>query len=191
MPRPSIWEGKTAFSAEEWGEPGTDEIPVYYRCQVLWYLDVFGLAHCYLSVLIGGIDYREYLIEYDAQEAAFLREHGAAFLASVHNGVRPDIDAHDATYRAIRERHPDIDGETVSIPADIADLWLSAEADADAAKERSIVAKSELLEAMGEAQKATHALTGEVIARRQRHGRGGVALYRVKPTRARKRKVTD
>src|SRR5215211_447038 len=51
-----LWEGKTARYDDGWGEPGTAAIPVYYRAQVLWYLDVFGYEYCDISVLITGSD---------------------------------------------------------------------------------------------------------------------------------------
>lgn len=35
-------EVKTQSSDEEWGEPGTDDVPVYYQTQAQWYMD---LAH--------------------------------------------------------------------------------------------------------------------------------------------------
>jgi hypothetical protein len=48
-------------------------------------------------------------------EAAFIREQAAAFMARVRNGDRPDIDSHDQTYEAVRRLHPDIDRVDVEL----------------------------------------------------------------------------
>ncbi len=51
----TLFEGKTttAFSfRDEWGEPGTDRIPVSYQIQVQNNLMVTGLQSCILSVLV-------------------------------------------------------------------------------------------------------------------------------------------
>lgn len=55
-------EIKTAglFSAKFWGEPGTDQIPDSYLCQVQWYMNLTDREKCDIAVLIGGQDYRVY-----------------------------------------------------------------------------------------------------------------------------------
>ena len=60
-------EVKTAdpFHASEWGDPGTDQIPMAYVCQVAWYMHVTGLARWDVAVLIGGKDFRIYSLERD------------------------------------------------------------------------------------------------------------------------------
>lgn len=177
--RRAIWEGKTANNTDGWGEPGTDEIPVYYRCQVLWYLDVLGLDVAYLSVLIAGSDYREYVIGYALDEAMFLRTTGRAFLDTVAAGERPDIDEHSATYQVVRDLHPDIDGEDIDVDPDIAVRYLNARDAMDIAEPTLQQAKSALLDAMGNARRAL--FDGKPIARRQ-PGRGGaVSLHPIKP----------
>lgn len=41
----------SGFRDDNWGEPGTDEIPVYYATQVHHYLEVLDLERCYVPVL--------------------------------------------------------------------------------------------------------------------------------------------
>lgn len=179
-----LLEAKTAsaFDAHEWGKSGTAEIPPYYRCQVLWYLDVLELPTAHLAVLIGGSDYREYEIAYAADEAEWLRDQAETFWAEVIDGTDPPIDGHDATYRAVREMHPDINGDTVQIDPDLHEWFQSSKTAADLAAAQHKAAKATLLDAMGQAQ---YAAIGEQVAyRRQPHGRGGVALYSVPPFRA-------
>jgi putative phage-type endonuclease len=150
----SIVEAKTARWADGWGDPGTDEIPVYYRTQVLWYLDTFEVQRAHVAVLIGGSDYREYVVEHDPDEAAYLRAEVRRFLDSIEAGERPSIDEHTATYLVLRELHPEIDDMTVEVSADLAVKWISARDRAARAKDDEQLAKSLLAEAMGTAKKA-------------------------------------
>ena len=176
-------EAKTAsaFDAHEWGR-GPEDIPPYYRCQVLWYLDVLELPVAHLAVLIGGSDYREYEIAYSADEATWLREQGEAFWQSVLDGEQPDIDGSDATYQAVRELHPDINGETVEIDRALHEWFTDSRKAAEQAKAEHTAARAPLLDAMGDAQYAE--IDGERVYRRQKSGRGGVSLYQVPPFRA-------
>lgn len=167
--RPSaLLEAKCAHDDLGWGKDGTDEIPVYYRAQALHYLDVFGLTECHIAVLIGGSDYREYLITYDADEQAWIREQVEAFLASITAGDRPDIDAHGQTYQVLRELHPDIADTEVEIAPALALAYrdaLQAVKDADTAK---TLQSSLVLDAIGGGRRAV--CNGERIAMRVPNG---------------------
>lgn len=61
-------EIKTAdrFCRKDWGEPGTDEIPDYYMCQVFWYMGIFPeLDIFHVPVLFGGNKLEVYFVERD------------------------------------------------------------------------------------------------------------------------------
>lgn len=177
-----ILEVKTAsaFDSHEWGH-GPEDIPPYYRCQVLWYLDALELPVAHMAVLIGGSDYREYEIPYSADEAKWLRDQGEAFWQSVIDGQVPDIDGSDATYEAVRQLHPEIDGETVEIDPLLHEWFKTSRKAAEQAKAEHAAAKATLLDAMGQARYAE--VDGVRMYRRQ-PSRGGVALYQVPPFRA-------
>ncbi|GAB3472200.1 YqaJ viral recombinase family nuclease [Actinophytocola sediminis] len=160
----SLLECKTARTDDGWGEEGTDEIPVYYRTQCLWYLDVFGLDLCHVAVLIGGSDYREYQVTYSADECEFMRAKAVEFLGTVQRGERPDIDSHDATYQVVRELHPDIDDVEVEVPAEIAVPYLAAITDHKAATEEKQRTTALLADVMGSARRAY--IDGQQIAMR-------------------------
>lgn len=146
----AILECKTARDDWEWGPAGTDEIPVPYRCQVLWYLDVFGFDTAYVAVLIAGSDYREYVIHAAPDEQAFMRTAGQEFLASIERGKRPDIDSHSATYQAIRQLPDGVIDEAVQLDPDLADRFIRALAAArEADAERNAMA-SWVLDAIGD-----------------------------------------
>jgi putative phage-type endonuclease len=158
------------------GDGFTDtEIPVHYACQVQHYLDVLGLDLAYVAVLIGGNEYREYRITADADDQAVLREAGARFWESLQNDDEPPIDASFATYEAVRELHPQIDGSDMEIdPALFGEYqFLRQAADSYAADLRA--AKSRVLAAMGNARRAL--VNGTPTLRRQ-PGRGGAITLR-------------
>lgn len=48
------------FMAHEWGEDGSDVIPMQYLVQVAHYCAVMNADFAYIAVLIGGNDYREF-----------------------------------------------------------------------------------------------------------------------------------
>lgn len=53
-----------AFSAvDNWGEPGTDEIPQEYLIQVIHYMVVTGRARWYVPALFNGAELRTYVVE--------------------------------------------------------------------------------------------------------------------------------
>jgi putative phage-type endonuclease len=166
----ALLEVKTARESWEWGEPGTDQIPIHYRCQVLWYLDTFGLDTAYVAVLISGSDYREYVVRYEAAEAAELRAAAELFLDELKRGRLPDIDQHSATYQAIRELHPDIDPLDVELDEDTALRFVVARARLSESEEIAQLAKNRVADLMGNARRATW--DGHVIATRQAKGDG-------------------
>lgn len=163
-------EVKCSRSGDGWGEPGTDEIPIYYRQQVLWYMDVLGVDHAHVACLVSGSDYREYQVAYNATEAAQLRDAAAEFLATLAANERPDIDEHTATYQVIKELHPDIDDVEVDVDDQLAHQFLRARAAAKTAGEAEQLAKNLLADHMGTARKAVW--EGRTLATRQARGEG-------------------
>jgi predicted phage-related endonuclease len=49
------------FMAKEWGEDGSDVIPMEYLVQVAYYCAITNADCAYITVLIGGNDYREFI----------------------------------------------------------------------------------------------------------------------------------
>ena len=168
-----ILEAKTAhqYDAHEWGPTGTDDIPPYYRAQCVWYMDTLNLPVTHLAVLIGGSDYRQYEILYVPDEAEWLREEGRRFWEDVKAGNRPSLDAHNATYQAVRAEHPDIErGVDVELDGDVWAEYQATKTTADAATAAHRQAKVTVLDQMGDAQRAL--VDGIPVLRRQ-PGRGG------------------
>ncbi|MGH3521943.1 MAG: YqaJ viral recombinase family protein [Mycobacterium sp.] len=147
-------EVKTDRYADDWGPEGTDDIPIYYRCQAMWQMDTFGWRDCLFAVLITGVDYREYRVRYDPDEVELMRAAAHRFIDSIDAGIPPSIDEHMATYRAVRALHPDIDDVEHELDEQLAKDYQAALADVDVADEAKNLASSRVLDAMGRARRA-------------------------------------
>jgi putative phage-type endonuclease len=164
----------------EWGSPGTDEIPTYYRTQVMWCMDVIGVDVWHVAVSRFGRYPNYYVVKYDPAEARLLRGHCAAFWRSLRHGIPPELDGSDATLQTVRRLHPDIDGEDVVVDERTADAFWDCREDLAMHQDFDRLATAELLTAMGTARRAIRA-DRTPVARRQ-PGRGGsVSIYNLAP----------
>lgn len=150
----AIVEAKTSRDDEGWGEEGTDQIPVHYRAQCLWYLMVLGVQVCHVAVLIGLSDYREYVVTYDQAEADLMRKAAAEFQRTVAADERPPIDGHTATYQAIRELPDGLDDVDVEIDTALRDRFYLAQDGYWAAEDELTACKGALLDAIGTGRRA-------------------------------------
>ncbi len=78
------------FSAKDWGEQGSDEIPIYYLAQVMHGLMVKPRRRCIVAALIGGDDLRIHQIERDEETIAGIRAKEVAFWQRVQDRNPPD-----------------------------------------------------------------------------------------------------
>jgi putative phage-type endonuclease len=72
-----ILECKTAnpFASSDWGESGSDEVPMNYLCQSVWYMAITNINKVDLAVLFGNSDFRIYKIRRDLElESAILQK---------------------------------------------------------------------------------------------------------------------
>jgi putative phage-type endonuclease len=69
QPATKILECKTAnpFSRAQWGEVGSDQVPMSYLCQCIWYMAITGIEKTDLAVLFGNTDFRIYTILRDPE----------------------------------------------------------------------------------------------------------------------------
>lgn len=161
-------EIKSARNDWEWGKEGTDEIPPYYRAQVAWQMYVLGLPVCFVAVITSNFTFREYVVHSSqvAGDTAFILDAVAEFEQSLRTNRAPSLDAHSATYQALRALHPDIDGSDALIPDRLADAYVQAKADlksAEAAEKQAVIS---VMAEMGQAQRAV-TTNNQVIATRQ------------------------
>lgn len=176
-----LLEVKTSPFGEEWGPDGSGEIPVWYRAQALWQMDVLGLTETHFAVLISGHDYREYTVPYDPAEAEFMRHRAESFLYDVANGHRPPIDGSDATYQTVRRLPDGLEDRDVEISPELAERYEATAANLHAAEDARRQAVSEILAALGNARRAV-CLDRRIAIRTVRDGH----THALMPTRTRK-----
>lgn len=167
-----VLEIKTAARDDHWGPAGSDEYPVWYRVQVIQEMEVMGARRGHLAVLIGGSDYREYIVErddtYDA-DLALMVDAGQLFVDDLANSNTPDIDSSYATYEALKYLHPEIDAkDKVDLDPELGDEWVDVCRVLNLAKSQHNYFRNKVAAAMRTSQYATH--QGRTVARRQTTG---------------------
>lgn len=80
----------SAWLQQHWGDTGTDDLPLYYLTQCAHYMEVLDYDRWYCAVLIGGQDFRWYVIERNEAIATALIEKESQFWRSVLSGVPPE-----------------------------------------------------------------------------------------------------
>lgn len=77
------------FAAKAWGEPGTDEIPIYYAAQVMHGLMVRPRKRAIVAALIGVDDLRIHWIDRDDETIAAIRARELEFWQRIQDGNPP------------------------------------------------------------------------------------------------------
>lgn len=167
----AVLECKTDAGSEDWGEDGTDEIPVHYRAQVLWQMNVMGVETAHVACLrIRDWKLRTYLITLDDaawHDLSLMIEAGRDFLDQIDTGDAPDVDYRPATSAALRMMHTGVDQDReVLIGRQLAISYRAAQRRYKEAEQRKDELTNRLLAAMGTAQYAVDARTKETIASR-------------------------
>ncbi|MDH6610241.1 putative phage-type endonuclease [Streptomyces sp. SAI-208] len=121
-----VIEAKTAYDDFEWGDEGTDQIPLHYKAQVRWYCRALGAQCARIAVLFGLSDYREYVVEADDEDAHTMYVAGQEFMDSLASGLIPDIDGHVATFQAIKALPEGMEDVDVDILPELRDRYFAA-----------------------------------------------------------------
>ena len=125
-PERRLVEAKVDRYGRGYGDPGTDEVPLNVKVQVLQQLEVTAYDVATVAVLVGGTDYREYEIEasrvrQDALVAAIVEW----WDLYVFTRTPPAEDPREFA-RYIRGRHPRDSGEELVAAAmheELVELW--------------------------------------------------------------------
>lgn len=174
-------EIKTARNLDEWGEPGTDEVPAYYFVQAQFQMHLSGIRRCYMPVWGSWFEMAEYVIDYDPEIAAGIIARCTEFWASLAADVPPPLDDTVATIQTLKALHPAITpGEVVDLDLAVAVEFIDASNAFKAAEARKRAAQSAVLAAMGAAQYGH--LQDVRVARRQPARGDAIALYQVAKT---------
>lgn len=114
---------RTAFLASRWRRGVPDDV----LAQVLWQMQVTGYRHIHVAVLIGGNDYRQYVIRIDdhLDVMADVAAAAAVFHEHVQRGTTPTVLTSaadgDPLLDLYQRLHPDRAG-TVEVDRDMATL---------------------------------------------------------------------
>ena len=155
---------------EKWGAELTDECPEDYWAQVQAQMLFTGFTDLPANLMVCGPfwNYRIYDIDFSGFAGDEIVEKCRTFYESLQQDTPPDLDDSVPTYECIRQLHPDIDGTTVEVDADLGMAVHNANADHKAAEKKLRGLKTQLLDAMGNAQ---HAVMGPLkVATRAPHG---------------------
>lgn len=106
------------FKAKEWGERGTDELPLHYVAQVQHGMGVKGARRCRTFALIGD-DLKPFLVERDDELITAMRDKAATFWERyVLPQVQPPLDyEHKDIIETLKRLYPGTDGTTIPATA--------------------------------------------------------------------------
>jgi hypothetical protein len=114
-----------AYSWDGFGDDNSGDVPVHYRAQALWQMDVMEVGEVFLCALGPG-GFRMFRIRRDDKDLAAMREAGRRFMESLAEGIPPDVDDHSATLPIVKRINEAIEDREQEIPAHIAAGWLRA-----------------------------------------------------------------
>jgi putative phage-type endonuclease len=78
------------FAAKEWGEPETDEVPIYYAAQVMHGLMIKPRCRSIIAALIGADDLRIHFMARDDETIAGIRTREIEFWQRIQNRNPPE-----------------------------------------------------------------------------------------------------
>jgi predicted phage-related endonuclease len=143
------------YHLDDWGEPGTDQVPDHYLLQTQHQLAVTGRATAYLAMLIGGENFRVYVIERNDQAIESLLAIEADFWQRVLLRDPPEPSwQHRSTSKLIARLYGLDESLAVTMGEDVLDLVRRYEEVGEVAsanKEARESLKAQLLFLMGEA----------------------------------------
>ena len=102
------------FKTAEWGEQGTDALPMHYIAQVQWGMGITGRGRCDVFALIGD-DLRRYSVTADAELIVAMRDKAQAFWRQYVLTLNPPPPACEADLYAL---YPRDSGKSVAIDGD-------------------------------------------------------------------------
>lgn len=153
-----------AYSWDGWGEPGTDEVPVHYRAQALWQLDVMGVDEVHFAALGPG-GFRSYVVRYDEADLELMRKAGEDFVRRLREGDPPPLDSHTATLGALKKLYPAVGEGEVEVPPDLAIRFREARAQQELASSSTAKVEAEIRALLGDSY-ARATIQGRLLASR-------------------------
>lgn len=158
-------DGAVYRTSGEWGDEGSDVVPIRYMIQVRHYLIITGFDVGYVGALVGGNDLKRYVIERDAEAEEFIIEAEHAFWQLVEKREPPEFDfEHASTLGLLKRLHPGSNGLSKPLSLEAFDWHQKIEAaNADIKRLEALKAegKAHILKEMDGYGFGTFALGGE------------------------------
>jgi putative phage-type endonuclease len=107
----------------KWGDAGSEQMPLYYACQLTVQMMVTGTEVSDLAVLFSGQDLENFHAYYDPETAAIIRERVAVWWERhIVQGHQPEMDGTDAASDYLRKRFARATDRTVEPTQQVLDL---------------------------------------------------------------------
>lgn len=158
------------YTKEQWGQPGTDEVPdrVVIQCQV--HIDCCNADYCYIPVYLPIKEFQTYGVVRDEEIINVIRETSEEFWSiNVKKDIPPEVSPSLSYAKRIR-RTPDIIDMTV--PDEIVSAKLEADKALSLAKKAQEQANADILAAMGQAEIAK--FNDGTVTYKKYHSKGGI-----------------
>ena len=160
-----LLECKTAspFNQTDWGELGSDEVPMSYLVQCLWYLAITNLERCDVAVLFGNSDFRIYEVYRDKELEDLIISKAATFWNDYVKADTPPPAQCEADYQILFKK--EVSGKAIEADHEICELTSNLHQLNDEIKSKEIEIsqiKQAIMGQMGEAELLTY--QGQVLA---------------------------
>ena len=160
-----ILECKTAnpFSSGEWGEAGSDEVPMSYLCQCIWYMAITNINKVDLAVLFGNSDFRIYEIARDLELEQVILQKAKLFwdeyvLKDIAPPAQNEADCQTLFSKGDPTKSAQAQSETLELTKRLALL----NSEIDFREDEISAIKQNIMNQMGEAETLTY--QGKVLA---------------------------
>jgi putative phage-type endonuclease len=165
----AVVQAKYAATQHEWGEDGSDEIPLHYRCQVMWEMDVMDVGVAYVPVIFGNAQYREYVVQYCVTDIDIMRRRAVQFLERLRDGEPPPIDWSPSTTDTLKKLHPELEDVDAEVPERAVNAYQVFQALEKFAEKRKRQAENEIRAALGSAARGV--VDGQKVLTRSMYDR--------------------
>lgn len=160
-----LLECKTAspFNQSEWGELGTDEVPMSYLVQCLWYLAITNLERCDVAALFGNSDFRIYEVYRDKELEELIIAKATAFWNDYVQLDTPPPAQCESDYQYLFKR--EVTGKAVEADPSVCELTKKLQLLNSEIKSKEVEIshiKQTIMGQMGEAELLTY--QGQVLA---------------------------
>jgi len=160
-----LLECKTAspFNQSDWGDLGTDEVPMSYLVQCLWYLAITNLERCDVAVLFGNSDFRIYEVYRDKELEDLIISKAAAFWNDYVMQDTPPPAQCESDYQKLFKR--EVAGKAVEADPSVCELTQKLQILNSEIKSKEVEIshiKQTIMGRMGEAEMLTY--QGQILA---------------------------